>query len=192
MRMEKTLLQPKGRFDCPFLFLLHGFHTVTTKSYFFNTVRFMNTNELWGQDIALDENNNPKIAASGELVLTRGVETPLQDIKLRLFTRLGVLFYDKEYGSLIHDFIFEENTAQNRAALLSEIIMRIEKDPRVETGKVSAKILNWDEKGVQVAINFTLIGEDNETNLLLRGDTYSKTLIIEDINPTDKANINIL
>ncbi len=151
----------------------------------------MNTNELWGQDIALDKNNNPKIAANGELVLTRWVETPLQDIKLRLFTRLGTLFYDKEYGSLIHDFIFEENTAQNRAALLSEIIMRIEKDSRVETGKVSAKILKWDEKGVQILINFTLIGEDNETNLLLRGDTYSKTLIIEDINPTDKANINI-
>lgn len=152
----------------------------------------MNTSELWGQDIALNENNNPKIAANGELILTSGVETPLQDIKLRLFTRLGVLFYDKEYGSLIHDFIFDENTAQNRAGLLSEIIMRIEKDPRVETGKVSAKILKWNEKGVQVAISFTLIGEDHETNLLLRGDTYSKTLIIEDINPTDKANINIL
>lgn len=145
-------------------------------------------NELWGQDIALDENNNPLVAANGEFVLTSGVETPLQDIKLRLFTRLGTLFYDKEYGSLIHDFIFDENTAQNRAALLSEIIMRIEKDPRVETGKISAKILKWDEKGVEVTVNFTLIGEDTETNLLLRGDSYSRTLIIEDINPTDKAS----
>lgn len=149
-------------------------------------------NELWGQDIALDENNNPLVAANGELVLTSGAATPLQDIKLRLFTRLGTLFYDKEYGSLIHDFIFDENTAQNRAALLSEIIMRIEKDPRVETGKISAKILKWNEKEVQVAVNFTLIGEDTESNLLLRGDSYSRTLIIEDINAADNATDYVL
>lgn len=145
------------------------------------------TNSFWGQDIALDEHNNPKISAGGEFILTEGVGTPLQDIKLRLFTRLGSLFYDKEYGSLIHDFIFEENTAQNRAGLLSEIIMRIEKDPRVQAGKISAKILKWDEKAVLVSIHFTLIDEDTETNLLLRGDSYAKTLVIEDINPTDNA-----
>lgn len=147
-----------------------------------------NNNKLWGQDIALDENNNPKIAANGEIILTNGIETPLQDIKLRLFTRLGSLFYDKEYGSLIHDFIFEENTSSNRAGLLSEIIMRIEKDPRVEFGKISAKILKWNEKGVIVSIYFTLIGEDTSTNLILRGDNFSKKLVIEDINPTDNAN----
>lgn len=151
-------------------------------------VLFMNNSELWGQDIALYGDNGPKVAANGEFVLTNGAETPLQDIKLRLFTRLGTLFYDKEYGSLIHDFLFEENTAQNRAALLSEIIMRIEKDPRVELGKISAKILSWNEKGVTVSVSFVLIGEDTETNLLLRGDSYSKTLVIEGINPTDKAN----
>lgn len=142
----------------------------------------------WGQDIALDGANNPKIAASGELILTNGVETPLQDIKLRLFTRLGSLFYDKEYGSLIHDFIYEENISSTRSALLSEIIMRIEKDPRVEFGKVFAKIIKWDEKSVAVHIEFTLIGEDSPNNLILRGDRLSRDFVIEDVNPNDRAN----
>ena len=62
----------------------------------------MNTaNELWGQDIALDDNGQARVAANGELVLTDGVETGVQDIKLRLFTRLGSLFYDLDFGSLI-------------------------------------------------------------------------------------------
>ena len=151
-----------------------------------------NTSLLWGQDIALDDDNNPKIAASGELILTHGVETPLQDIKLRLFTRLGSLFYDKEFGSLIHDFIYEENTTATRNALLSEIIMRVEKDPRVEFGKVSASILTWDEKSVSVHIQYGLIGEDSPSNLILRGDRLSKNMVFEDYNPNDKAKAFVL
>lgn len=63
--------------------------------------------DLWGQDIALDESGQAKIAASGELILTDGLETGLQDIRLRLFTRLGTLFYDEDFGSLLHDWILE-------------------------------------------------------------------------------------
>ena len=48
--------------------------------------------DLWGQDIALDVDGQAKVAANGELVLTEGVDTGVQDIRLRLFTRLGSLF----------------------------------------------------------------------------------------------------
>lgn len=92
------------------------------------------SSDLWGQDIALDDDGQARIAASGELILTDGVETGLQDIRLRLFTRLGTLFYDDEFGSLIHDWILEESTDSNRAAFCSEVVMRVEADPRVELG----------------------------------------------------------
>ena len=72
--------------------------------------------DLWGRDIALDDAGQARIAASGELILTDGVETGLQDIRLRLFTRLGTLFYDDEFGSLVHDWILEESTEANRTA----------------------------------------------------------------------------
>ena len=62
------------------------------------------TTDLWGQDIALDDSGQARVAANGELLLTDGVETGVQDIRLRLFTRLGNLFYDREFGSLIHDW----------------------------------------------------------------------------------------
>ena len=51
-----------------------------------------NTTDLWGQDIALDDSGQAKVAANGELVLTDGVETGVQDIRTRIFTRLGSLF----------------------------------------------------------------------------------------------------
>ena len=101
--------------------------------------------DLWGQDIALDESGQARIAASGELILTDGVETGLQDIRLRLFTRLGTLFYDDEFGSLVHDWILEESTEATRAAFCSEVVMRVEADPRVALGSVSCSVLLWDE-----------------------------------------------
>ena len=45
------------------------------------------TTDLWGQDIALDDSGQARVAANGELLLTDGVETGVQDIRLRLFTR---------------------------------------------------------------------------------------------------------
>ena len=97
------------------------------------------TTDLWGRDIALDANGQAKVAANGELVLTDGPETGEQDIRLRLFTRLGTLFYDTEFGSLIHDWILEESTEENRAAFCAEVLMRVEADPvRAGAGREAA------------------------------------------------------
>ena len=143
--------------------------------------------DLWGQDIALDDTGNLKIAASGEIVLVNGVDSGLQDIKLRLFTRLGTLFYDTSFGSLIHDWILEENTATSRAGLLSEVIMRVEQDARVRMGSVSAKIQKWDEKGVSVVIYFTFIDETHALNLILNIDRTTKDMVILDAKPREDS-----
>ena len=50
------------------------------------------------------ERRNLLKAYGAELVLTDGVETGVQDIKLRLIPRLGALFYDLDFGSLISDW----------------------------------------------------------------------------------------
>ena len=44
-------------------------------------------NDLWGQDIALDGSGQARVAANGELVLTDGVDTGVQDIRLRMLMR---------------------------------------------------------------------------------------------------------
>ena len=138
--------------------------------------------DLWGQDIALDAAGQAKIAASGELILTDGVETGLQDIRLRLFTRLGTLFYDDEFGSLVHDWILEESTDATRAAFCSEVVMRVEADPRVALGSVSCSVLLWDERRLTAWVRWTFIGEDHPLNLVLQIDKSTQTAVIQDVH----------
>ncbi len=147
----------------------------------------MSNTDMWGQDIALDDNGQVKVSASGELILTDGVETGLQDIKLRLFTRLGTLFYDRLFGSLIHDWILEENTLANRMAFCAEVTMRIEMDARVQPGTVSTRVLLWNERELQAEAVFQFIGEDQPANLVLQYDKSTKTLVIKDVRPDDTA-----
>ena len=138
--------------------------------------------DLWGQDIALDDDGQARIAASGELIL---METGLQDIRLRLFTRLGTLFYDEDFGSLVHDWILEESTEANRAAFCSEVVMRVEADPRVELGSVSCSILRWDERQLAARVRWTFIGEDHPLNIVLQMDKSTLTAVIADARHAD-------
>ena len=133
---------------------------------------------LWGQDIALDVNLQAKVAANGELVLTENVETGVQDIRLRLMTYLGTLFYDLDYGSLIPDWFYEDSTPVTRDAFIAELIMRVEADPRVEFGSVSAAIIAWNEKSISATIDWKFIDEDQPMNLVLQYDKDIRQLII--------------
>jgi hypothetical protein len=139
--------------------------------------------DLWGQDIALDAYGQALVAANGEIVLTDGPDTGVQDIRLRLFTRLGSLFYDKEFGSLIHDWILEESTEENRAAFCSEVILRVEEDPRVVPYSVTASVLNWDDRNLIAEVLWRFIDEDQPFNLVMQIDKISKELIVKDANP---------
>ena len=141
------------------------------------------TTDQWGQDIALDENGQARIAANGELILTDGPDTGVQDIGLRLLTPLGSLFYDTEFGSLIHEWIFEESTEENRAGLVAELIMRTEKDPRVVPYSVRASILKWNEEGVVAPLSWKFIGEDQPYNLVLQANKSTKELTVKDAKP---------
>lgn len=136
--------------------------------------------DLWGQDIALDENGQARIAANGEIILTSDVDTGVQDIKLRLFTRLGTLFYDLDFGSLIPDWYYEDSTPLSREAFLAEVTMRVEADPRTVIGAVRSTLLGWDEKSISVAVSWRFIGEDHPFNLVLQLDKEVRELVIMD------------
>lgn len=141
----------------------------------------MSGTDLWGQDIALDDNWQAKVAANGELVLTDGVDTGVQDICLRIFTRLGNLFYDVNFGSLIHDWILEESTEATRAAFESGIIMRIEADPRVMVGTVTCSIINWDKRSITAKASWRFLDEDSPANIVLQLNKQTQELVIKDV-----------
>ena len=143
--------------------------------------------DLWGQDIALDADGQAKVAANGELVLTEGVDTGVQDIRLRLFTRLGSLFYDRAFGSLIHDWILEDSTAATRAAFEAEVVMRIEEDPRPVVGSVRCEVTAWDERSITALASWRFIDEDTPINLVLQVNKQTLKMVVQDADPRENS-----
>lgn len=139
-------------------------------------------NDIFGQDIKLDESGQALVAANGELLLTDGEETGSQDIRLRLFTPLGNLFYDKEFGSKIHEWIREENTEERRLAFCTEAARRIRLDPRVKSGTTSCEILAWDEQGITARVSWEFITENHVYNLVIQVGADME-MVISDVNP---------
>lgn len=148
--------------------------------------------DLWGQDIALDENGQALVAANGELVLTEDVATGVQDIRLRLFTYLGSLFYDTGFGSLLFDYVKEESTQETRAAFVAEVTMRVELDPRVVPHTVKTSILMWDERQLVASVRWRFTDHDQPFNLVMQLNKETKELIVKDANPDpDSFSANI-
>lgn len=139
--------------------------------------------DIWGSDIALDGDNQAVVAANGEIALTADVDTGVQDIRLRLFTYLGTLFYDKGFGSLILDYVYGENTPENRAAFLAEVAMRVEADPRVVPHTVKVSVLKWDESRFFASVRWNFIDVDQPNNLVVQADKATRELIIQDADP---------
>lgn len=144
-------------------------------------------NEIFGTDIKLGKNGEALVAANGELLLTAGVETGLQDIGLAIKTPIENLFYDVEFGSRIHQWIKEENTELNRIGFSSEVKRVLRTDPRVETGSETCSILKWDENSLNAIAGWCWIDENHINNLVITLDNKNMEIIVEDVNPDGKA-----
>lgn len=141
------------------------------------------TTDLWGQDIALDAAGQARVAANGELILTDGLRTGVQDVMLRLLTPLGSLFYDTEFGSLLHEFIKDESTTSRHMEFEAEVVLRVEMDPRVAVGSVACRVTAWDEISLTAEASWRFIDEDSPTNIVLQANKSTLELVIADVNP---------
>lgn len=140
--------------------------------------------DIYGQDIMLDEDLQVVVAANGELVLTDGPATGVQDIKLALFTYLGSLFYDTLHGSTVLDWIKEESTNGTRSAFTVEVARCINTDPRVVPMSAKCKIASWDDKGIKAIASWRFIDETHTSNIIFEvGENGLVKEVIEDVNP---------
>lgn len=138
--------------------------------------------EIFGQDIKLDKNMQALVSANGELLLTDGPETGVQDIKILVRTCLHELFYDEAFGSLIHNWIKEENTLSNRMGFIAEVEKRVQSDQRVKFSTVSCKIVVWDHTGIKATLSWEFIDQDHAYNLVIETNSNME-MVIKDVNP---------
>ena len=139
--------------------------------------------DIFGQDIELDEAGQAKVAANGELLLTEGAETGVQDVRLRLFNPFGELFYDSQFGAYLYQWIKEENTAANRSAFEAEVERRVQADARVVIGSAACTVLSWDASGIVARVAWKFIGEDHPFNLVFGLDADKLEMVIKDVDP---------
>jgi len=139
--------------------------------------------DIFGTDIALDASLTPRVAANGELVLCSGTDTGIQDIRLRLSTYLGTLFYDQGYGSTLPNWLHDENTELARIGFAAEVKRRIGEDPRVVPGSVACAVTQWNELSMRAEASFRFMDTDHERNLIITVDTSKKEMVIQDADP---------
>ncbi len=139
--------------------------------------------DIFGQDIMLAGDGQALVAADGSLVLTAGVETGLQDIRMRLFSRLGELFYDRNFGALVHNWINEENTLANRLTFEAEVARRVDNDPRVVVGSAACTVSDWDETGITARLTFEFIDVDHPYNLVIAVSSDKMDMVVDDADP---------
>ncbi len=133
---------------------------------------------IFGQDIALDDEQQAKVLANGELALTSGVDTAVQDVFLRLITPLGSLFYDPEYGSRLYEIIHEDAHELMKISLPNEIARRLELDSRIVLGSVKTEVNNEVEKAI-ITVSWRFIDDDVPYNLVLSFDKQIAKWVVE-------------
>lgn len=139
-------------------------------------------NDLYGQDILLDECLQPVVTENGEHLWTEGAQTVVQQIKLRLATPYnedtqGGLFYDKEFYSLLYQFLREEDTPLNRDAIVVETINTINKDSRVDINETFAQVESKPDGSIQIIAEFKLLDEESPFNLVIEQGSDLSILI---------------
>lgn len=119
-------------------------------------------NDIFGSDIMLNENMEVCLSANGELQLISNTDTVFQDIKLRLLTQAGTLFYNEDYGSNFPNFLMDDDTNEN--ALISEVIRTVEQDPRIEPYTCKVTIIENRAGYIKINLTYNLINEDTSIN----------------------------
>ncbi len=125
-------------------------------------------NDIFGSDILLNDNLEVMLSSNGELQLVNGTNTVFQDIKLRLLTKKGTLFYNEDYGSNLPDFIMDDSI--DETSLVSEIIRTVESDAKVEPYSVKVNILKNETGKIEAEITYQLIGYDTDINEVISID----------------------
>ncbi len=131
----------------------------------------------YGQDVLLDEYLKPVLTESGDVALTEGPQTIVQEIKIALATPLGSLFYDKDFGGELHLFKNTENTELERQLFVSEITRVINSNERVVANKTDVKISKWDETGITIEAKLYLLDEAHPSNLIIEQNSDLSLLI---------------
>ena len=104
-------------------------------------------------DILLNENYQPVSDISGDAQRISDYDCVLQDIKMEAVTTEGELFYDKEYGWSLLDFINAENEDLSLIEIKQRIYDKMKKRDYIDISSLSVTV-DFEEDIVVIHIRF--------------------------------------
>jgi len=134
----------------------------------------------YGQDILLDRELQPLVAANGELLLTRDNYAVVQDVIFRLRTLIETLFYDLSFGSKLFLYIKSENTHDNRMQMKSEVVRTIKKDTRIEQSSVVCTVDSYDDDTIEMTASLLISGDSTVYSLLISLGQEDFSVLVKD------------
>lgn len=113
-----------------------------------------------------------------DLVLVEGEDSLIQDIRTKLLTDLGVLFYDQNFGSGMLRYLHAPNDELTRLEIKTVLKSALKTEPRIDPNSI---FVNVDKKSVDeiiVNVEFIIIDANDKKNLVLN---FGEELIIYEV-----------
>lgn len=116
-------------------------------------------------DVSLDSNFQP-IVLSGDFELTGEQAGLIQIVKLEAATQEGELFYDKNYGWSLYDFIHVNHDELVKVEIYQRCKTKMSKYEFVNQESTDINITFLDDS-INIAVGFKLLNYDEYYNLTI-------------------------
>ena len=117
-------------------------------------------------DIRLDEDWRLTQAATGDAPVVTDRDCILQDIRLESLTQEGELFYDRDYGWSLLDFIQADDSELIRTAIDTRIRKKLSRRDYIDTTSIKTQI-TFSEETLTVRVTFRFIANEQTYSLSL-------------------------
>jgi len=128
-----------------------------------------------GADIALDANGDFIVDTDGDLALVEGRDCLGQDIRHRVITPKGALWYDEDYGVGLQQHLHSEDRSGSRTEIEKNIEEDLTKEPRVDPFSIEAQVTEMTADEIKLMLAATPQGESNPLNLVVGADSEGVT-----------------
>jgi len=115
-------------------------------------------------DIKLDTDMALTAAATGDAPTVQDTECLLQELRLEAITQEGELFYDKEFGWSLLDFMQAEDNPVNRVELAARIRTKLSKHTEINPESIEV-LMKWQDGILFIQVRFRLY-TNNEKQVL--------------------------
>ncbi len=128
-----------------------------------------------GTDIALDADGDFIVDTDGDLALVEGRDCLSQDIRHRVITPKGALWYAENYGVGLQQRLHSEDSSGERTEIEKITEEELTDEPRVDPFSIEAQVTEMTGDEIKLMLEATPQGETNPLNLVVGADSEGVT-----------------